>query len=201
MNDRHVNLQKALAFAKIQPSASKTVDYSRNGKPHLVLDGVAKLGFSLSHGDGIEVLAILNEDRELGVDLELWPQKIADVDFLETVASDEDCNVLAMLACGNHDAGVALWVLKEAALKCSGKVMTDPRALSAIQRSENLFLVKSSAFAGDPHPVIDVSLHVLSSEKDAHRIFVFAVAMPAGSLLNRPIKFEGKGWKISQFQG
>ncbi len=199
-NDRHANLQRALAHSQIQPSTLWKVAHGKNGKPQLLLNGAAKLGFSLSHAEGIEVVALLEEDRELGVDVELWPQRETDLDFLQTIASEEDRKVVAKLTGGKHDAGVALWVLKEAALKCSGEVMTDPRELSAIRQFDNVFLLKSSAFASAPHPEIDVALHVLTSEKDAHQIFLLAVAMPAGSLHKRPIKFEGKDWRLSPFQ-
>jgi hypothetical protein len=105
-----------------------------------------------------------------------------------------------MLGSNGNDAGIVLWVLKEAALKCTGEVMTDPPHLAVAHVSRNLFRVKSSASAGAPHPEIDVCLHVLTNETNPSTMLLVGLAMPAGALINRPIHFAAEGWKVTEYR-
>jgi phosphopantetheinyl transferase len=201
--DRQDNLRKAFVFAGIDVSKFVKVAHAKNGKPFLVLDRPTNIGYSLSHSHDIEVIALLDEEREIGIDLEAWPQRGADPVFLETVASAEDDKTLKILGQSGYDAGIALWVLKEAVLKCTGDVKTDPRDLSVSHESQNIFRVRSSATARSPHPEIDVSLQILTNEDKAHSVFLLGVAMSAGALIDgrkfRPIHLEATGWKMAEF--
>jgi phosphopantetheinyl transferase len=196
--DRQSNLRLAFEYAGIDFLRLEKIIQAENGKPYLVLNGLSKVGFSVSHCKETEMIALLDEDREIGIDLEVWPQREADPAFLQTVASVDDRKALVKLQSHGNDAGIALWVLKEAALKCTGEVMTDPLQLSVAHVSRNLFRVKSSASAGAPHPEIDVCLHVLTSETNASIMLLVGLAMPAGALINRPIHFAAEGWKVAK---
>lgn len=198
--DRHINLRRAFEHAEIDFSRFETLIQANNGKPVLVLLQLGKLGFSVSHCNETEMIALLDEDREIGIDLEAWLQREADPAFLQTVASSEDRKAVAMLGSNGNDAGIALWVLKEAALKCTGEVMTDPLHLAVVHVSGNLFKVKSSARAMAPHPEIDVCLHVLIDETNASSMLLVGLAMPLGALINRPIYFAAEGWKVTEFR-
>ncbi len=197
--DRQINLRRAFEYVEIDSLRFERVIHANNGKPVLVLIQLGKVGFSVSHCKETEMIALLDEDREIGIDLEVWPQREADPAFLQTVASVDDRKALVKLQSNGNDAGIALWVLKEAALKCTGEVMTDPLHLSVAHVSRNLFRVKSSASAGAPHPEIDVCLHVLTSETNASIMLLLGLAMPAGALTNRPIHFAAEGWKVAKF--
>lgn len=198
--DRQENLRKAFEFAAIDFSSFKNMGQAKNGKPFLALDRPHNVGYSLSHSQEIEVIALLDEEREIGIDLEAWPQRGADPVFLETVASAEDESVLRVLGEMGHDAGTALWVVKEAALKCTGEVMTDPRDLSVACVSKNIFRVRSSAMARSPHAEIDVSLHCLANEN----VLLLGVAMSAGALIDgrkfRPVHVNASGWNMVKFR-
>jgi phosphopantetheinyl transferase len=198
--DRQVNLRGAFECAGIDFSIFERISQAENGKPILVLDMSRKVGFSISHCKETEMIALLDEKREIGIDLEVWPQNETESAFLETVASAEDYRLLPMLSSNGSDPAIGLWVLKEAALKCTGEVMTNPIDLSVAHLSRNLFRVKSSASATAPHPEIDVCLHVLTDETSPTTILLVGLAMPAGALMNRAIHFAAKGWKVTKYK-
>jgi phosphopantetheinyl transferase len=195
--DRQINLRRAFEYAGIDFSRFERMIQTNNGKPVLAFDWLGKVGFSLSHCKDSEMIALLNEEREIGIDLEVWPHSEA---FIQTVASSEDFAIVPMLGSNDNDAGIALWVLKEAALKCTGEVMTDPLHLSVAHVSRNLYRIKSSASATAPHPEIDVCLHVLTNERNESTMLLVGLAMPAGALMNRPIHFAAEGWKVAQYR-
>jgi phosphopantetheinyl transferase len=197
--NRQLNLHGAFQCAGIELSRFEKMSQAENGKPILVLDMSCKVGFSVSHCNKTEVIALLDEEREIGIDLEVWLQREADLAFLQSVASSEDRKAVAMLGSNGNDAGIALWVLKEAALKCTGEVMTDPRDLAVVHVSGNVFKVKPSARAMAPHPEIDVCLHVLIDESNANTMLIVGLAMPAGALINRAIYFAAEGWKVAKY--
>lgn len=197
--DRAGNLRKAFEFAQIEFSSFTKIGHAENGKPFLVLDQPRNIGYSLSHSHEVEVIALLDEERELGVDLELWPHRTVDPVFWDSVASPEDDRILKMLGQTGQDAGIAVWVIKEAALKCSGDVMTDPRDLSVTHLAKNIFRVKSSAKARSPHPEIDVSL----LNRPEENTLLLGIAMSADALRCgrklRPVHFNVTGWKVAEF--
>jgi phosphopantetheinyl transferase len=197
--DRQINLRGAFECAGIDHSRFERMSQAENGKPILVLDMSFKVGFSVSHCKEAEMIAMLDEEREIGIDLEVWPQNETESAFLETVASAEDYRLLPMLSSNGRDAGIGLWVLKEAALKCTGEVMTNPIDLSVAHLSRNLFRVKSSASATAPHPEIDVCLHLLTNETSPTTVLLVGLAMPAGAFMNRLIHFATENWKVAKY--
>jgi phosphopantetheinyl transferase len=198
--DRLFNLRRAFDHAGLDFAKFQRFSHAKNGKPILVLNPTAEISFSISHCKNAELIALLNEDREIGIDIEVLPESDPDPDFLKTIASKEDHKIVRMLGSNGAEASIALWVLKEAALKCTGEVMTDPLHLSVAHISRNLFRVKSSASAGAPHPEIDVCLHVLTNETNTSTILLVGLAMPAGVLINYPIHFAAEGWKVAKYR-
>jgi len=63
----------------------------------------------------------------IGIDAELWPGSGGDEVFLKSIIAPEETELATSLKAKGLDAGLFLWVAKEAALKASGMVMVDPR--------------------------------------------------------------------------
>ena len=87
---------------------------------------------------------------QLGLDAELWNQAPRDDVFLNSVMAKEEAKLAATLKAMGHDAGLFLWVGKEAALKAHGNVMVDPRHLVLRQKSGNHFRAEPSNSAMAP---------------------------------------------------
>ncbi len=158
------------------------------GKPHLISATGESFGYSNSYArleDRMAGLFAISTAFPLGVDLELWPRREADVDFLATVASPEDESVIALLARSGHDAGTALWVIKESALKCTGEVFIDPRWLAVSKLENGMFLVSTSRNARMPHLEIEVSLQGLESANANGDVFLVGLAFPFFKAPNR----------------
>lgn len=199
-SDRWNNLKTAFEFADLDFSEFDNVSRAATGKPILVFKHTRCVGYSVSHTDRIEAIGLLEEEREIGIDLEVWPAQQSDPDFLDTLSCPEDVRVLRVLEKSGYNTGIALWVIKEAALKCTGDVMIDPRHLSVTHVAKNVFRVRSSSLARSPHPEIDVSLYALSNEI----VLLLGVGMPAGALKIenkfRSVHFSSKGWKVVKFE-
>jgi phosphopantetheinyl transferase len=155
----------------------------QNGKPRAIAIGDQDVFCSFSHARKVEPpfgIVAVSLDMDVGVDVELWPVGSADPDFLLAISANEDEAALAALNFCKRDSGVALWVIKEAALKCTGEVMTDPRSLAVTYEGEDVFLVRTSALAGAPHPEIRVRLLVLKGAHLPHMQFICGIALSAG---------------------
>lgn len=204
-----VPLDKALRglFDELGISHDVEINLTRaiNGKPKLDISSHPAIGFSLSHariaGGEISAMALV-ECRDVGIDIEAWPAQKAEASFLETVASPEDGKALSILAAGGRDAGVALWVIKEAALKCTGEVMTDPRNLDVSKTHKGLFAVTTSMCARAPHPDIDVRLFILESEHALNQTLLVGIALAKGAHMTnrelRKIQFQNSIWSLSE---
>ena len=154
----------------------------KSGKPRLALVDGHQIFYSFSHARKVSPpfgIAAVSLDIELGIDIELWPVGLADPDFLQAISTSEDEGALVALNFCQRDSGIALWVIKEAALKCTGEVMIDPRYLAVDYEGAGAFLVRSSALAGAPHPEIRVRLFVLKGAHLPLGQFIFGVAMSA----------------------
>ena len=176
-----------------------------NGKPILDVSSLPAIGYSRSHARiaGGEISAIaLVEGRDVGIDIEAWPAHKAEASFLEAVASPEDGKALSTLVAGGRDAGVALWVIKEAALKCTGEVMIDPRDLVVSKIHKGLFAVTTSMRARAPHPDIDVRLFILESEHALNQTLLVGIALARGAHMTnrelRKIQFQNSIWSLSE---
>ena len=157
------------------------------GKPYIELDE-RLIGYSFSNarfaGESFGLMA-LADGCAIGVDVELWPRRPNETVFLETVAAPEDKAVLRILGARGYDAGLALWVIKEAALKCSGDVMIDPRHLAVSQSCDKVLRVGPSLAARTAIPEFSVALFDLRFEKWPSHLFLCgaAVAKQHGKVL------------------
>lgn len=114
------------------------------------------LFFSMSHTDRLTAIAV-SSTVDVGLDVEALPQT-AHESSLSAVRADEDTNLLASLSGSQADAEIILWSIKEATLKLTGDVMTDPRQLSARRLSDGGIKVGPSSLASAPVPETFVRL-------------------------------------------
>ena len=132
-----------------------------NGKPRLIFTPPRRCGYSIAQiRIGPERLAVMAicEGADLGVDAEVRRRGAADAAFLETIAAPEDGTALKLLGADGFDPSVGLWTIKEAALKCSGEVMIDPRHLAAARHASKAWKVSPSVLAGAPFAQVLVKL-------------------------------------------
>ena len=177
--ERHRILVELLEQMGIKSFNSEHLKRNDFGKPYLALDEPL-IGYSFSNarfaGGSFGVIALV-EGAEIGVDVEFWPRRPSDKVFLETVAAPEDEAVLRILGTQGYDAGLALWVIKEAALKCSGDVMVDPHQLAVSQSRNNELQVGPSSAAGAPVPEFRVALFELRADKCPEHLFLCGIAV------------------------
>lgn len=200
---RQVILAERMADKGIKNFKPGQLKYDTFGKPYLERDeGLIGYSFSNARFDGGSIgLMALVDGALIGIDVELWPRRPSDKVFLETVASPEDEAVLSVLGNGGYDAGVALWVIKEAALKCSGEVMIDPRHLAVSQSRDGLFHIGPSLTASTAIPMISITLFELRAEKWSELVFLCGAALYYESAkvtqnFRQPF-FYGVGWHLS----
>ncbi len=178
-----------------------------SGKPRLRSIGGDEIFYSFSHARKVDQpfgIGAISWDTEVGIDVELWPTGHADPDFLKAISTKEDEAAMAILNLRKHDSGIALWVIKEAALKCTGEVMIDPRYLAVTYQGAGTFLVQSSALAGAPHPDIRVRLFVLRGSHLPHEQFVIGISMSAGCdagvVTKNALWSANQRWQIEDFE-
>ena len=88
----------------------KTPEYSivrdTYGKPRLTVPNGSFIGYAQSHArgpQGTTSLVAMVKGRELGVDIEIWPMRNADPDFLETISCAQDKTALMTLGEAGRD--------------------------------------------------------------------------------------------------
>ena len=177
-----------------------------NGKPRLRLAGGPEIFYSFSHARNVEQrfgIAAISLDMAVGIDVELWPLGHADPDFLLAISTKEDDAALSILNLSKRNSGIALWVIKEAALKCTGKVMIDPRCLAVTYESNGIFLVRSSAIAGAPNPDVRVRLLVLRRSHFPDVRLILGISMSAdcdaGMIIETSLCSANQRWQIEDF--
>jgi phosphopantetheinyl transferase len=199
------SIRQALGAVGLTSDQAFEIRRAPNGKPWIDFEHTQVVGFSPSYtqleGRKLALIALVH-GQDIGVDVELWPDDKADKAFLDTVAAAEDTGTLVSLSKSSHDAGVALWVIKEAALKCTGDVMTDPRDLAVTARRDGLYRVSPSMRANAPHPDIDVALYSLQSKAESKAVLLVGCALPAGAHIvngkRRPVACSGNDWILSE---
>ena len=204
---RDMVLSQLLAQRGIEDFHKGVLKRDGYGKPYLDLPGDRKIGYSSSHArwaGGSFGLIALAENCAIGIDVEPWLEKTADEAFLETIAAPDDEAALAHLGVGGYDAGTALWVIKESALKYSGEVMTDPRHLAVKYKGKGVFMVLPSKLAGAPHPDVRVTLHVLQTLRLPASNFLVGIGMSASCDVHNAnmhvTQNLNQGWKLSQLR-
>lgn len=148
-----------------------------NGKPFLKSSG-KMLGLAVTHlrlaSPPLSLMAV-SDCPGLGIDAELWPARGDDMAFLTTVSSPEDYPLVQRLHRQGRDGGRFLWVAKEAALKASGDVMTDPSHVK-LQAEGNRLVATASRLA--TAPFADVRLALFATAPAPGRDpFLLAVAL------------------------
>lgn len=204
---RDMVLSQLLAQRGIEDFHKGLLKRDGYGKPYLDLPGDRKIGYSSSHArwaGGSFGLIALAENCAIGIDVEPWPKKAADAAFLETIAAPEDATSLTHLGGDGYDAGTALWVIKETALKCTGEVMIDPRHLAVRRERKGTFLVSPSQMAGAPHPDIRVTLYLLQNADLRIGLFLVGIGLSAscdaGTANMNVIQKLPQSWKLNSFE-
>ena len=120
-------LLRAHGLENFEPRRAET------GKPYLLAADGSLAGLAISHvrgpGTSCSFMAV-SDVATLGIDAAVWPQPGADEIFLASIAAPEDAALIAKCRAAGRDPATLLWVLKEAALKAHGEVMTDPRHIT-----------------------------------------------------------------------
>lgn len=203
---RRNSLKKVLDSVNFPtPDAFELVSAS-NGKPRLICENEHLIGYSVSHARGIaksiELIAVA-ENCDIGLDAEFWPSQTNDSDLLNSIACVADGKAIEKVGYADVDAGVALWIIKEAALKYSGDVDIAPQQLEVTAHRNGKFSVKSAARSLVPHCEVDVYLYLLN-DLDAQRspmlvgIAVNSWGEHADQSL-RPILIQSANWTILPF--
>ena len=113
--------------------SAATADRTAAGKPFLRDSQNGVLGLSFSHLRGAEgslsFMAIAVQPT-FAIDVEVYPSTTEDQNFTNSIATAEDASFITFSRAQGLDAGTMLWMAKEAALKASGEVMTDPRNIA-----------------------------------------------------------------------
>jgi phosphopantetheinyl transferase len=203
---RLVAINRGLHYLGIAPPQNVSLKKLVSGKSYLEQTDGQRFGCSISRthtaSDNFTMVGITTEN-ELGIDVEAWPKRLADPHFLSTVASPEDAAAVRQFEKSNHDAAIALWAIKEAALKCSGDVMTDPRNLALTSNGNGSFRVLPSLLATAPHPEIDVTVMALTKIDDADCAYLVAIALPKNAHSRTPklisVHLETQTWQVSSF--
>ncbi len=191
-------LQSLFDVAGLAEAAFQSVERDESGKPFLLFEPQRHWGYSLSRfrmSHTPSVLMGLCDGMELGIDAEIWPNMTRDKDFLHSIMAPEDDKAIVRLQGLNRDTGIALWTIKEAALKCCGAVMTDPRHVAVTAAKEGWWHVSAGALAGAPIPEISVKL--LSVWQDQKQDAKILVAVAVGSLRMPQIKMITPHWACS----
>ena len=195
---RGLVLQSLLDAAGLAEAGFQSVSRDESGKPFLQFEPGRHWGYSLSRfrtSNTPSVLMGVCDGMELGIDAEIWPNMTRDKDFLHSIMAPEDDKAIARLQGLPRDTGIALWTIKEAALKCCGAVMTDPRHLAVTAAKEGWWHVSAGALAGAPIPEISVKL--LSVWQDQKQDAKILVAVAVASLRMPQIKMITPHWACS----
>ncbi len=132
---------------------------------------------------------------QLGLDAELWNLATRDDVFLKSVMATEEAKLAQAVNARGQDAGLLLWVGKEAALKASGTVMVDPCHLALRQMGPNHFRAEPSKAASAPITPASVWYYTYTApEIDQLILLAIAVAdnpQPVKSISLRADKLQG----------
>jgi phosphopantetheinyl transferase len=191
-------LQSLLEAAGLAQAGFQSIVRDPSGKPFLQFEPSRFWGYSLARfriDSTPSALMGLCDAMELGIDAEVWPNRAKDKDFLHSIMAPEDEKTVTRLEGLSRDTGVALWTIKEAALKCCGAVMTDPRHVAVVAAREGWWRASSGTLAGAPIPEISVKL--LSVWQDHRPETKILVAVAVQSQRMPQIKMVTPHWAFS----
>ena len=193
--NRSWTLECLLNAAGLAEAGFQSVERDQTGKPFLQFKPARHWGYSLSRfriSHTPSVLMGVCDGTELGIDAEIWPNMTRDKDFLHSIMAPEDEKATLRLEGLHRDTGIALWTIKEAALKCCGAVMTDPRHIAVTPSKEGWWHAAAGKLAGAPIPEISVKL--LSVWQDQKQDAKILVAIAVASARMPQIKMVTPHW-------
>ena len=204
---RNEVLKRVIDFSKIAKPEEFEIFSADNVKPRLNFRSGQLVGFSVSHPRhsviSTELIAVV-ENCDVGLDAEFWPIESDDPSFLRTIASSADSGAIEVLSKSGRDAGVALWLIKEAALKCSGNVDIDPQHLSITALGNSTFRAAANNEALLPQPEVKVYLYVLIDEKAPQSPLLIGVALNSMvdgvKELLKIFVIQSKSWRLMSFE-
>jgi phosphopantetheinyl transferase len=180
LDGRDQALQKLFAAAGLEHAGFKSVERSDSGKPYLHFEPPRHWGYSFSKLRAIglphSIMGVC-DGKDLGIDAENWPARAKDRDFLPSIMAPEDERAVKRLEGLHRDTGIALWTIKEAALKCCGDVMTDPRHVAITPAKEGWMHASSGQLAGAPIPLMSVKLLSVWHEAKPDAKILVAIAV------------------------
>lgn len=204
---RNEALKRVIDFSKISKPEEFEIFSADNRKPRLNFRSGQLIGFSVSHPRHSVIsteLIVVVENCDVGLDAEFWPIESDGPSFLRTIASSADSGVIEVLSKPGHDAGVALWLIKEAALKCSGNVDIDPQHLSITALGNSTFRAAANNEALLPQPEVKVYLYVLIDEKALQSPLLIGIAL--NSMVDRvkellkALVIQTESWRLMSFE-
>ncbi|MEP6827709.1 MAG: 4'-phosphopantetheinyl transferase superfamily protein [Aestuariivirga sp.] len=154
---------------------------AESGKPYLRAADGRMAGLAICHVRKtiahFQIMAV-SDEAAIGLDAEVWPKIASDEAFLRSIAAPEDAPFIARVRKASRDPATLLWVLKEAAVKASGEVMTDPRHITVSLSPNGYVEASTSTAATAPLPRIKLRVFELST-KTTERGVVLAVGIAA----------------------
>ena len=167
------NLLVAHGLAGFEPRKAQS------GKPYLLAASDRMAGLAICHvrkaAMPFSIMAV-SDAVALGIDAEASPTGQMDEAFLNSIAAPEDQPLIGRVRKAGRDPATLLWVLKEAALKASGEVMTDPRHITVSQTPNGHIEASTSASASAPLPRSILRVFELSTKATENGV-VLAVAI------------------------
>src|SRR5665213_272396 len=132
---------------------------------------------------------------QLGLDAELWNIVPRDDVFLNSVMAKEETELSQAVKAKGQDAGLLLWVGKEAALKSHGLAMVDPRHIALRLIGANHFRAEPSRAATAPITPANMWFYTFTAPQlDQHVLLAVAVSdnpQPVKSISLRADKLQG----------
>ncbi len=132
---------------------------------------------------------------QLGLDAELWNVIPRDDVFLNSVMAKEETELSQAVNAKGEDAGLLLWVGKEAALKSHGLAMVDPRHIALRLVAANHFRAEPSKAATAPITPANVWFYSYTAPQiNQHVLLAVAVAdnpQPVHSISLKAEKLPG----------
>ena len=166
-----------------------TPQKAETGKPYLLGHDSHKAGLSISHvrtaTPPFSIIAV-SMVPAIGVDAETSPKRCMDENFLISIAAPEDANIITKARAAGRDPATLLWVLKEAALKASGEVMTDPRHLTLGLSTNGHIQASASGAATAPLPRCILRVFEMHTNATEQRIIVSLAIVDIGGSKNGP---------------
>ena len=153
-------------------------------KPYLLAPGGQSCGLAIAHiSRGAKPFSLMaaSTDNNIGLDAEIWPSGIGDGVFRNSIMAKDDAKLAETFRAKVLDAGLLLWVGKEAALKATGNVMVDPRDISITKLKENFASAVPSKNAQALMPQTTLAYYTFAAPQSGETVLM-AIAFVAANL-------------------